>query len=109
MVDAVIIMIENATNTLSATRAENRMGDIISRRGPSRLPDVVLSLLVITVVVHPGLHFAGPGRGGCSNASRHEDLLDGAAALLSITLAPVLMATSFVQDSFRRQEPVNRF
>jgi Cu(I)/Ag(I) efflux system membrane protein CusA/SilA len=67
MVDAVIIMIENAHKHMERDRGQKPHWDIIRDASLEVGPTLFYSLLVIAVSLPAGLHAAGAGRAGSSS------------------------------------------
>ena len=77
MVDAAIIMVENAHKRLEEWEASGRQGsriDVIVGAAKEVGPSLFFSLLVITVGFLPGLHPSGPGRQALQASGLHQDL-----------------------------------
>ena len=77
MVDAVIIMIENAHKHLERDQGKKPHWDIIRDAAVEVGPTLFYSLLVITVSFLPVFTLAGAGRPAVQAAGVHQDLFDG--------------------------------
>jgi len=109
MVDAVIIMIENAHKHLERDQGKKPHWDIIRDAAVEVGPTLFYSLLVITVSFIP-VFTLGDQEGRLFKPLAFTKTYSmAAAALLSITLAPVLMGW-FIRGRIPREEnnPVNR-
>jgi Cu(I)/Ag(I) efflux system membrane protein CusA/SilA len=100
MVDAAVVMIENAHKHLERWRMrtpdEERLeGDgrwqVIGEAAAEVGPALFFSLLIITLSFHPGVHAGSAGGPAVRAAGLHQDLRDGRGGRLSVTLIPVLM------------------
>ncbi|HKQ11007.1 MAG TPA: efflux RND transporter permease subunit [Rhizomicrobium sp.] len=110
MVDAAIVMIENAHRRLERAAPGESRSEVITKAAMEVGPALFFSLLVITVSFLPVFTLeAQEGRLFKPLVYTHTFAL-GAAALLSITLVPVLMLL-FVRGRIlpERRNPVNRF
>ncbi len=110
MVDAAIVMIENAHKRLERAAPGEPRSEVIIKAAMEVGPALFFSLLVITVSFLPVFTLeAQEGRLFKPLVYTHTFAL-GAAALLSITLVPVLMLL-FVRGRIlpERRNPVNRF
>ena len=99
MVDAAVVMIENAHKHIEAWRHEHPgealkgpeqwrvIGDAAAEVGPA----LFFSLLIITLVVYSGLHAGGAGRDACSRRWPSPRPMRWRPPGLSVTLVPVLM------------------
>ena len=110
MVDAVIIMIENAHKHLERDRGKKPHWDIIRDASIEVGPTLFYSLLVITVSFLPVFTLQAQEGRMFKPLAFTKTYSMGAAALLSITLAPVLMGY-FIRGKIPAEEknPVNRF
>jgi Cu(I)/Ag(I) efflux system membrane protein CusA/SilA len=110
MVDAVIIMIENAHKHIERDRGRKPHWDIIRDASVEVGPTLFYSLLVITVSFLPVFTLQSQEGRMFKPLAFTKTYSMGAAALLSITLAPVLMGL-FVRGKIPREEanPINRF
>jgi Cu(I)/Ag(I) efflux system membrane protein CusA/SilA len=109
MVDAAIVMIENAHKRLERASPGESRSDIIIKAATEVGPALFFSLLVITVSFLPVFTLEEQeGRMFKPLVYTHTFAL-GAAALLSVTLVPVLMLL-FVRGRImpERKNPVNR-
>src|SRR5258707_97171 len=110
MVDAVIIMIENAHKHMEHDQGKKPHWDIIRDASIEVGPTLFYSLLVITVSFVPVFTLQGQEGRLFKPLAFTKTYSMGAAALLSITLAPILMGF-FVRGKIPHEEknPVNRF
>ncbi len=110
MVDAVIIMIENAHKHLERDRGTKPHWDIIRDAAVEVGPTLFYSLLVITVSFIPVFTLQAQEGRMFKPLAFTKTYSMAAAALLSITLAPVLMGY-FIRGKIPREEqnPINRF
>ena len=110
MVDAVIIMIENAHKHMEHDRGKKPHWDIIRDASIEVGPTLFYSLLVITVSFLPVFTLQAQEGRMFKPLAFTKTYSMGAAALLSITLAPVLMGF-FIRGKIPAEEknPVNRF
>jgi len=110
MVDAVIIMIENAHKHLERDQGKKPHWDIIRDASVEVGPTLFYSLLVITVSFLPVFTLQAQEGRLFKPLAFTKTYSMGAAALLSITLAPVLMGF-FVRGKIPPEErnPINRF
>ncbi|MES2255514.1 MAG: efflux RND transporter permease subunit [Pseudomonadota bacterium] len=109
MVDAAIVMIENAHKRLEHARPDESRVEVLIKAATEVGPALFFSLLVITVSFIPVFTLEDQeGRMFKPLVYTHTFAL-AAAALLSITLVPVLM-TLFVRGRImpERKNPVNR-
>jgi Cu(I)/Ag(I) efflux system membrane protein CusA/SilA len=109
MVDAVIIMIENAHKHLERDQGRKPHWEIIRDAATEVGPTLFYSLLVITVSFVP-VFTMGDQEGRLFKPLAFTKTYSmAAAALLSITLAPVLMGW-FIRGKIPREEknPINR-
>ena len=109
MVDAVIIMIENAHKHLERDRGRKPHWDIIRDAAIEVGPTLFYSLLVITVSFLPVFTLQDQEGRMFKPLAFTKTYSMGAAALLSITLAPVLMGL-FIRGRIPAEErnPLNR-
>ena len=77
MVDAAIIMVENAHKHLEQAPAKALTRRSHCRGGPGGRPDALLRPAGDHRLLHPGLHPGGPGRPAVQAAGLHQDLLHG--------------------------------
>ena len=97
MVDAAIIMVENAHKALEHFRDDmdaiptTASGKVIIRAAQSVGRPLFFSLLVITVSFIPVFSAGSAGRTAFRAAGVYKDLLDVLRSLLGVTLVPVLM------------------
>ena len=109
MVDAVIIMIENAHKHMERDQGRKPHWDIIRDAAVEVGPTLFYSLLVITVSFIPIFTFQAQEGRMFKPLAFTKTYSMGAAALLSITLAPVLMGF-FIRGKIPSEEknPINR-
>jgi Cu(I)/Ag(I) efflux system membrane protein CusA/SilA len=110
MVDAAIIMIENAHKHIERDQGRKPHWDIIRDAAVEVGPTLFYSLLVITVSFIPIFTFQAQEGRLFKPLAFTKTYSMGAAALLSITLAPVLMGL-FIRGKIPPEEknPINRF
>src|SRR5512135_1214773 len=110
MVDAVIIMIENAHKHLERDQGKKPHWQIIRDAAVEVGPTLFYSLLVITVSFLPVFTLQAQEGRMFKPLAFTKTYSMGAAALLSVTLAPVLMGF-FIRGKILPEEknPVNRF
>ncbi len=110
MVDAVIIMIENAHKHLERDQGKNPHWEIIRDAAIEVGPALFYSLLVITVSFLPVFTLQEQEGRLFKPLAFTKTYSMAAAALLSITLAPVLMGW-FIRGKIPKEEtnPINRF
>src|SRR5262252_9469370 len=110
MVDAVIIMIENAHKHLERDQEKKPHWDIIRDASVEVGPTLFYSLLVITVSFLPIFMLQEQSGRLFKPLAFTKTYSMAAAALLSITLAPVLMGF-FIRGKIPREDknPINRF
>ena len=110
MVDAVIIMIENAHKHLEHDQGKKPHWDIIRAAAVEVGPTLFYSLLVITVSFLPIFVLQEQSGRMFKPLAFTKTYSMGAAALLSITLAPILMGW-FIRGKIPKEEknPINRF
>jgi Cu(I)/Ag(I) efflux system membrane protein CusA/SilA len=110
MVDAVIIMIENAHKHLERDGGRKPHWDIIRDAAIEVGPTLFYSLLVITVSFLPVFTLQAQEGRMFKPLAFTKTYSMATAALLSITLAPVLMGF-FIRGKIPREEknPINRF
>jgi Cu(I)/Ag(I) efflux system membrane protein CusA/SilA len=110
MVDAVIIMIENAHKHMERDQSKKAHWDIIRDASIEVGPTLFYSLLVITVSFLPVFTLQAQEGRLFKPLAFTKTYSMAAAALLSITLAPVLMGF-FIRGKIPREEnnPINRF
>ncbi len=111
MIDAAIVMIENAHKHLERLKPGQSRGEAIVEAAVQVGPALFFSLLVITVALLPIFTLEGQeGRGRMFKPLAWTNSLSmAAAALLSVTLVPVLMLL-FVRGRIlpEQRNPVNR-
>jgi Cu(I)/Ag(I) efflux system membrane protein CusA/SilA len=109
MVDAVIIMIENAHKHMERDQGKKPHWDIIRDASVEVGPTLFYSLLVITVSFFPIFMLTEQSGRMFKPLAFTKTYSMGAAAILSITLAPVLMGF-FVRGKIPPEEknPINR-
>lgn len=110
MVDAVIVMIENAHKHLELEQGKKPHWDIIRNAAVEVGPTLFYSLLVITVSFLPVFTLQEQEGRLFKPLAFTKTYSMAAAALLSITLAPVLMGW-FIRGKIPKEEnnPINRF
>src|SRR5882757_5384364 len=110
MVDAVIIMIENAHKHLERDQGKKTHWEIIRNASIEVGPALFYSLLVITVSFLPVFTLQDQEGRLFKPLAFTKTYSMAAAALLSITLAPVLMGW-FIRGKIPKEEtnPINRF
>src|SRR5215510_10913038 len=110
MVDAVIIMVENAHKHMERERGTKSHWDIIRNASIEVGPTLFYSLLVITVSFLPVFALQAQEGRLFKPLAYTKTYSMAAAALLSITLAPVLMGY-LIRGRIRPEEenPINRF
>jgi Cu(I)/Ag(I) efflux system membrane protein CusA/SilA len=109
MVDAAIVMIENAHKHLERASPDRRRVDILIQAASEVGPALFFSLLVITVSFMPIFTLESQEGRLFSPLAFTKTFSMGAAALLSITLVPALMVI-FVRGRIipERKNPLNR-
>jgi Cu(I)/Ag(I) efflux system membrane protein CusA/SilA len=110
MVDAVIIMIENAHKHMERDQGKKPHWEIIRDAAVEVGPTLFYSLLVITVSFLPVFTLQAQEGRLFKPLAFTKTYSMGAAALLSITLAPILMGF-FIRGKIPAEEknPINRF
>jgi Cu(I)/Ag(I) efflux system membrane protein CusA/SilA len=110
MVDAVIIMIENAHKHMERDQGKKPHWEIIRGAAVEVGPTLFYSLLVITVSFIPVFTLQAQEGRLFKPLAFTKTYSMGAAALLSITLAPILMGF-FIRGKIPPEEknPINRF
>jgi Cu(I)/Ag(I) efflux system membrane protein CusA/SilA len=110
MVDAVIIMIENAHKHMELDQGKKPHWDIIRDASVEVGPTLFYSLLVITISFFPIFMLTEQSGRMFKPLAFTKTYSMGAAALLSITLAPILMGY-FIRGKIPAEEknPINRF
>jgi Cu(I)/Ag(I) efflux system membrane protein CusA/SilA len=110
MVDAVIIMIENAHKHMERDQGKKPHWEIIRDAAVEVGPTLFYSLLVITVSFIPVFTLQAQEGRLFKPLAFTKTYSMGAAALLSITLAPILMGL-FIRGRIPAEEknPLNRF
>ena len=110
MVDAVIIMIENAHKHMERDQGRKPHWAIIRDAAVEVGPTLFYSLLVITVSFFPIFMLTEQSGRMFKPLAFTKTYSMGAAAILSITLAPILMGF-FIRGKIPREEknPINRF
>jgi Cu(I)/Ag(I) efflux system membrane protein CusA/SilA len=110
MVDAVIIMIENAHKHLERDQGKKSHWEIIRDAAIEVGPALFYSLLVITVSFVPVFTLQAQEGRLFKPLAFTKTYSMAAAALLSITLAPILMGW-FIRGKIPKEEknPINRF
>ena len=109
MVDAVIIMIENAHKHMERDQGKKPHWDIIRDASVEVGPTLFYSLLVITVSFFPIFMLTEQAGRLFKPLAFTKTYSMGAAAMLSITLAPILMGF-FIRGKIPAEEknPINR-
>ena len=109
MVDAAIIMIENAHKRIEEFAGQKSHGEIIRDAAIEVGPSLFWSLLVITVSFLPVFALQDQEGRLFKPLAFTKTCAMGAAALLSVTLVPVLM-TWFIRGKILREDrnPLNR-
>ncbi len=110
MIDAAIIMIENAHKHLERDRGKKPHWEIIADASKEVGPALFYSLLVITVSFFP-VFMLGEQSGRMFKPLAYTKTYSmAAAALLAITLVPILMGW-FIRGKIPEEEknPINRF
>jgi len=110
MIDAAIIMIENAHKHLERDRGMRPHWEIIAASAKEVGPALFYSLLVITVSFFPVFALGEQSGRMFKPLAYTKTYAMGAAALLSVTLVPVLMGW-FIRGRIPDEEknPINRF
>jgi Cu(I)/Ag(I) efflux system membrane protein CusA/SilA len=110
MVDAVIIMIENAHKHMEHDQGKKPHWDIIRDASVEVGPTLFYSLLVITVSFFPIFMLTEQSGRMFKPLAFTKTYSMAAAAILSITLAPILMGF-FIRGKIPAEEknPINRF
>ncbi|NIQ97008.1 MAG: efflux RND transporter permease subunit, partial [Desulfuromonadales bacterium] len=110
MIDAAIIMIENAHKHLERNKGKKPHWEIIMDSSREVGPALFYSLLVITVSFLPVFALGQQSGRMFKPLAYTKTYAMGAAALLSITLVPVLMGW-FIRGKIPKEEknPINRF
>jgi Cu(I)/Ag(I) efflux system membrane protein CusA/SilA len=110
MVDAVIIMIENAHKHLERDQGEKPHWEIIRDAAVEVGPTLFYSLLVITVSFIPVFTLQAQEGRLFKPLAFTKTYSMAAAAILSLTLAPILMGW-FIRGKIPKEEknPINRF
>ncbi|MCM2263941.1 MAG: CusA/CzcA family heavy metal efflux RND transporter [Desulfuromonadales bacterium] len=110
MIDAAIIMIENAHKHLERDRGRKPHWEIIRDAAVEVGPTLFYSLLVITVSFVPVFTLQEQSGRMFKPLAYTKTYAMGAAALLSITLVPVLMGW-FIRGKIKPEHanPINRF
>src|SRR5204862_2387514 len=110
MLDAVIIMIENAHKHMERDQGKKPHWEIIRDASVEVGPTLFYSLLVITVSFLPIFMLQEQSGRLFKPLAFTKTYSMGAAAILSITLAPILMGF-FIRGKIPQEEknPINRF
>jgi len=110
MVDAVIIMIENAHKHMERDQGKKAHWDIVRDASVEVGPTLFYSLLVITVSFFPIFMLTEQSGRMFKPLAYTKTYSMAAAAVLSITLAPILMGV-FIRGRIPAEEknPINRF
>src|SRR5688572_3282971 len=109
MIDAAIVMIENVHKHLERDGASKPRWRLVVEASQEVGPSLFYSLLIITVSFIPVFSLSGQSGRLFTPLAWTKTLSMAAAALLSITLVPVLMGY-FIRGRVRREEenPLNR-
>ncbi len=109
MIDAAIIMIENAHKHIEHNKGRKPHWQVIQEAAVEVGPSLFYSLLVITVSFFPVFTLTGQSGRMFKPLAFTKTYAMGAAAFLSITLIPVLMGL-FIRGKIRPEEknPINR-
>ena len=109
MIDAAIIMIENAHKHLERDRGKKPHWEIIANSSKEVGPALFYSLLVITVSFFPVFALGEQSGRMFKPLAYTKTYAMGAAALLSVTVVPVLMGW-FIRGKIPDEErnPINR-
>lgn len=91
MVDASIVMVENAHRKLSEDRSGRLRGELIIEAAKEVGPGLFFSLLIITVSFLPVFALTGQSERLFSPLAYTKTYSMAAAAMLSVTVVPVLM------------------
>ncbi len=105
MIDAAIIMIENAHKHLERDAEKPRTGEIIIAAAKEVGPTLFFSLLVITVSFLPVFALQEQAGRLFKPLAFTKTYAMAAAALLSVTIVPVLMGW-FVRGKIRRKRTI---
>jgi copper/silver efflux system protein len=110
MIDAAIIMIENAHKHLERDRGKEPHWEIIARSAKEVGPALFYSLLVITVSFFPVFALGEQSGRMFKPLAYTKTYAMAGAALLSLTIVPVLMGW-FIRGKIPAEEknPINRF
>jgi Cu(I)/Ag(I) efflux system membrane protein CusA/SilA len=110
MIDAAIIMIENAHKHIERAPADKPRAEVILESAKEVGPTLFYSLLVITVSFVPVFTLQGQSGRLFQPLAFTKTYAMAAAALLSVTIVPVLMVW-FIRGKVKAEEanPVNRF
>jgi len=110
MIDAAIVMIENAHKHLERLQADDSRSEAIIAACKEVGPALFFSLLIITVSFLPVFTLEAQEGRLFTPLAWTKTLSMAAAALLSVTLVPVLMLL-FIRGKIRpeAENPVNRF
>ena len=110
MVDASIVMVENAHRKLAASDAKDDRRKLILQAAKEVGPGLFFSLLIITVSFLPVFALTGQSHRLFAPLAYTKTYAMAGAAFLSVTLVPVLMLW-LVRGKIRGEErnPVNRF
>jgi len=110
MVDAAIVMIENAHKHLERAPPEKPRTEVLIEAASEVGPALFFSLLIITVSFLPIFTLEGQEGRLFKPLAFTKTLAMGAAAFLSVTLVPALMVI-FIRGRIvpERKNPINRF
>lgn len=110
MVDASVVMVENAHKHLNRDRGKKPQTEIISTAAKEVGPALFYSLLIITVSFLPVFSLQAQEGRLFSPLAYTKTFAMAASAILAITIIPVLM-TFFVRGKIRSEEknPLSRF
>jgi Cu(I)/Ag(I) efflux system membrane protein CusA/SilA len=109
MIDAAIIMIENAHKHIEHNKGRKPHWEVITDAAKEVGPSLFYSLLVITVSFFPVFTLDGQSGRMFKPLAFTKTYAMGAAALLSITLVPILMGW-FIRGKIKPEQanPINR-
>ncbi|WP_020675439.1 efflux RND transporter permease subunit [Geopsychrobacter electrodiphilus] len=110
MIDAAIVMIENAHKHLEHKKPDEAHWDVILKAAKEVGPSLFYSLLIITVSFVPVFTLTGQSGRLFKPLAFTKTYSMGAAAFLSVTLVPVLMGW-FIRGKIPSEtaNPINRF
>ena len=110
MVDSAIIMVENAHKHLENYKGDRPRSEIIAKAAKEVGPTIFFALLVITVSFAPVFTLQEQAGRMFKPLAFTKTYAMAAAAILSVTLVPVLMAW-FIRGKIHSEDrnPINRF